>query len=94
MGDRVSITSDSKVYLNSVGNRVADEVERGDKSDCDRRDLNEVGNCIRNSKDLPKLKSRIFEDSVESQEISFYIGMLMGFRIFSALYKGFYIYLF
>lgn len=34
---------------------------------------------IRKQKDVPKIRNRIFEESLESQEISFYIGILLIF---------------
>uniref|UniRef100_A0A6P7FW56 Uncharacterized protein LOC114331724 n=1 Tax=Diabrotica virgifera virgifera TaxID=50390 RepID=A0A6P7FW56_DIAVI len=76
VGDRVTITSDSKVYLNTSDNNDVDNKavnNRENKAECDT-DFNKVGDLIRTSKDLPKLKNKIFEDSIESQEISFYIG--------------------
>ncbi|CAG9860623.1 unnamed protein product [Phyllotreta striolata] len=73
-GSRVTVASDSKVYLNCPDDPGGSSGGISARGGRDTKDFDRVGRSIRKSKDLPKLKSRIFEDSVESQEISFYIG--------------------
>ncbi|KAG5896456.1 hypothetical protein JTB14_002598 [Gonioctena quinquepunctata] len=75
VGDKVLITSLSKVYVNHNGSDGATALDNFNEENCDNdRDYEMVGQYIRHSKDLPKFKNRIFEDSLESQEISFYIA--------------------
>lgn len=76
VGDLVTIASNSKVYLNCVNdntdlnNTLVNECVN---YDCCDTDYSEVSNSIRKAKDLPKFKNKIFEDSIESQEISFFV---------------------
>jgi hypothetical protein len=51
-----------------------EEVSMGEDQDDEEVDRVSLGEAIRNSRDIPKIRSRIFEESLESQEISFYIG--------------------
>lgn len=79
VGDRVFVTSSSKVYFefadcnlndsSHASDRCGENCDKLDKADFDKR-----GEEIRSTKDLPKIRNRIFEESLESQEISFYIG--------------------
>lgn len=76
VGDRVFVTSPTRVYLDYMDENlktILREVpkEEDEEEKCDRISLGEE---IRNSRDIPKIRSRIFEESLESQEISFYIG--------------------
>ncbi|KAF7272278.1 hypothetical protein GWI33_014937 [Rhynchophorus ferrugineus] len=73
VGDIVFVSSPTKVFLefhdeNSM--RVLDSVAEVDETE----DFERVGEEIRKKRDLPKIRNRIFEESLESQEISFYIG--------------------
>ncbi|RZC38474.1 uncharacterized protein BDFB_001401, partial [Asbolus verrucosus] len=78
VGDRVFVSSPTKVYFDYVDDNLQMalgenfEEEEGKNEELDTISLGEV---IRNSKDIPKIRNRIFEDSLESQEISFYIGL-------------------
>ncbi|CAG9817387.1 unnamed protein product [Phaedon cochleariae] len=74
VGDRVLITSHSKVYVNhDRGSDFACDYRSGVPREgvCDKDAM--VSESLRSYKDLPKFKNRIFEDSLESQEVSFYI---------------------
>ncbi|XP_056634491.1 rho guanine nucleotide exchange factor 26 [Diorhabda sublineata] len=78
VGDLVTIASNSKVYLNCVNDNTdinSTVVNDCVSYDCCDTDYSEVSNSIRKAKDLPKFKNRIFEDSIESQEISFYVDV-------------------
>ncbi|KAJ3642091.1 hypothetical protein Zmor_024907 [Zophobas morio] len=76
VGDRVFVSSPTKVYLDYVDDNLKVAMERIAPEEEEEEDFDEesVGEMIRTSKDIPKIRSRIFEDSLESQEISFYIG--------------------
>lgn len=78
VGDKVFVCSPTAVFFaynddNSKFVVIENATKNGD-DDCDQ---NMESKCqeIRRTKDLPKLVSRIFEESLESQEINFYIGI-------------------
>lgn len=77
VGDRVFVSSPTKVYFDFVdeNSRLVDEqpVEEETKQKTPN-EIKKIEQAIRNSRDIPKLRNRIFEESLESQEISFYIG--------------------
>lgn len=76
VGDRILITSPSRVVLNKSSSESDLTFRRktNNEDNCDKIDYAMVGETIRNSKDLPKVRNTIFEESLESQEVSFYIG--------------------
>lgn len=84
VGDRVFVSSPTTVYIDFVDENSrktmelvsnnASSVEKNENVQCDTVDFNKISENIRHSKDIPKIRNRIFEDSLESQEISFYIG--------------------
>jgi hypothetical protein len=77
VGDRVFVSSPTRVYLDYTDDNlksVMEEVSMGEDPDDEEVDRVSLGEAIRNSRDIPKIRSRIFEESLESQEISFYIG--------------------
>lgn len=81
VGDRVFISSPTNVYIDFVDENYRKTIElvnnnasTNDNLQCDNVDFNKISENIRHSKDIPKFRNRIFEDSLESQEISFYIG--------------------
>lgn len=77
VGDVVRISSCSNVYVNTSEPYVATPlaiVNNEDINNCDNESVKMVSESIRDSKDLPKIRNKIFEESLESQEISYYIG--------------------
>lgn len=77
VGDIVRISSYSNIYVNSSEPYVATPlviVNNEDNNNCDNESAKMVSESIRESKDLPKIRNKIFEESLESQEISYYIG--------------------
>ncbi|KAL1490260.1 hypothetical protein ABEB36_012985 [Hypothenemus hampei] len=79
VGDRVCVSSTSKVYLEyadsnaKVAKRLLEQLDE-DNEEEEEEDYEEKGRVIRRCKDVPKIRNRIFEESLESQEITFYIG--------------------
>ncbi|ERL89690.1 hypothetical protein D910_07053 [Dendroctonus ponderosae] len=78
VGDTVCVSSSSRVLLdysdeNTKAVRILD-VESVKEIDENAKDFRQKEQAIREKKDLPKIRNRIFEESLESQEISFYIG--------------------
>lgn len=83
VGDKVFVSSCSAVLLEfqdtnakEVHQRLLDgesvaEVE-------EEENFEEKSKAIRTKKDVPKIRNKIFEESLESQEISFYIGKWLG----------------
>lgn len=74
VGDTVLICSTSSVHVNVDGQFSAVSDKTDADIGCDNSNVDMVSETIRNSKDLPKLRNRIFEESLESQEVSFYVG--------------------
>lgn len=77
VGDRVFVSSPTKVYFDFVDdNSKLIEEQSGVEEQKQKTDveIEKIEQAIRNSKDIPKLRNRIFEESLESQEICFYIG--------------------
>nr|CAH7746145.1 unnamed protein product [Callosobruchus chinensis] len=72
VAETVVIASTSGVILNKTD---ATEVESDtvESESVQLRNKDMVAEVIRSSKDIPKLRNRIFEESLESQEVSFYI---------------------
>lgn len=83
VGDTVFISSSSKLLIKHDDNNAV-EAERllDNVAEVEEEDYEEKGREIRNQKDVPKIRNRIFEESLESQEISFYIGILLVFLLF------------
>lgn len=82
VGDTVFVSSSSRVLLDySDGNtkalRILDAESVKEIDESGEADFRKKEQAIREKKDLPKIRNRIFEESLESQEISFYIGNLM-----------------
>lgn len=74
------VSSTSNVYVNSSEAHVVTPlvlVNNEDTNNCDNTSAKMVSESLRNSKDLPKIRNKIFEESLESQEISYYIGELI-----------------
>lgn len=82
VGDTVFISSSSKLLIKHDDNNAV-EAERllDNVAEVEEEDYEEKGREIRNQKDVPKIRNRIFEESLESQEISFYIGILLVFLL-------------
>lgn len=76
VGDVVRISSCSNVYVNASESYVATPlvIVNNVDNNCDKTSAKMVSDSIRDSKDLPKIRNKIFEESLESQEISYYIG--------------------
>lgn len=76
VGDIVRITSCSNVYVNSSQTCVDAQlvIVNNEDNDCDNSSAKMVSESLKDSKDLPKIRSKIFEESLESQEVSYYIG--------------------
>ncbi|KAJ8970097.1 hypothetical protein NQ314_001387 [Rhamnusium bicolor] len=75
VGDTVFITSPSKVYIESTDRYSIPLISANNNENkvVAMKPLI-VGDSIRNSKDLPKIRNTIFEESLESQEICFYLA--------------------
>ncbi|KAK9881638.1 hypothetical protein WA026_017160 [Henosepilachna vigintioctopunctata] len=76
VGDRVSVCSPTSVFFEFADENskiIVPENETKEKENCDN-DLSLKCEEIRKTKDLPKMVNRIFEESLESQEVNFYIG--------------------
>lgn len=77
VGDVVRISSCSTVYVNPTETNVVNPlviVNNEDNNNCDNKSAKMVSESLKDSKDLPKFRNKIFEESLESQEISYYIG--------------------
>lgn len=72
------ISSHSNVYVNSSHQAYVATplviVNNEDNNNCDKTSAKMVSESLDHCKDLPKIRNKIFEDSLESQEISYYIG--------------------
>lgn len=78
MGDTVFISSSSKLLIKHEDNNAREAERLLDSSGvAEVEDYEEREREIRKQKDVPKIRNRIFEESLESQEISFYIGILL-----------------
>ncbi|CAH0556152.1 unnamed protein product [Brassicogethes aeneus] len=77
VGDKVFVSSPTRVYFEFVDENSArsSHCSVSEQDECDKVDYKRRGEEIRSAKDLPKIRNRIFEESLESQEISFYIGL-------------------
>lgn len=76
VGDVVRITSCSNIYVNSSQPYVVAPLVSVNYEDnnCDNSSATMVSESLRDAKDLPKIRNKIFEESLESQEVSYYIG--------------------
>lgn len=78
VGDTVFISSSSKLLIKHEDNNAREAERLLDSSGvAEVEDYEEREREIRTQKDVPKIRNRIFEESLESQEISFYIGILL-----------------
>ncbi|KAL3268344.1 hypothetical protein HHI36_007460 [Cryptolaemus montrouzieri] len=75
VGDRVTVCSPTSVFFEfpDENSKIVPDIENTNEQTCDK-DVSLRCEEIRRTKDLPKLVSRIFEESLESQEVNFYIG--------------------
>lgn len=87
VGDRVFVSSPTKVYFDfidenlKVCNGANEDLAGHNEGKLEDNWADVRGEEIRSSKDLPKIRSRIFEDSLESQELNFYIGIYHFFLL-------------
>ncbi|CAH1969328.1 unnamed protein product [Acanthoscelides obtectus] len=72
VAETVVIASTSGVILNKT-EVMGVESDTSESDSVQLRNKDMVAEAIRSSKDLPKIRNRIFEESMESQELSFYI---------------------
>lgn len=82
VGDTVFISSSSKLLIKHEDNNAREAERLLDSSsvaEVEEEDYAVKEREIRKQKDVPKIRNRIFEESLESQEISFYIGILLIF---------------
>lgn len=81
VGDVVRISSCSKIHVNVNSSQsyvpTPLVVVNNEDNNCDNTKSKMVSESVVDGKDLPKIRNRIFEESLESQEISFYIGELL-----------------
>lgn len=84
VGDKVFVSSCSAVLL-EFQDTNAKEVHRRlldseSVAEVEEENFDEKSKAIRTKKDVPKIRNKIFEESLESQEISFYIGKWLAFK--------------
>lgn len=84
VGDKVFVSSCSAVLL-EFQDTNAKEVHRRlldseSVAEVKEENFDEKSKAIRTKKDVPKIRNKIFEESLESQEISFYIGKWLAFK--------------